>query len=175
MNKAISEIKRVFTTRLDALEHILGIGDRHFAGDGSFMDKRLDDDMLPFAAQVAFACNQSRGFSQWCAGEAIDNLAPDSIETVEQARTVIAQTRDLVSAIPVDDAKLDEIKRVGLGPGRYCELTGHRYVADWLMPNLYFHITAAYAILRMLGAPVGKTDFLLFLAPEVKQEDDPMG
>jgi uncharacterized protein len=38
------------------------------------------------------------------------------------------------------------------------------------MPNLYFHITPAYAILRMLGAPVGKTDFLLFLAPEVKLE-----
>jgi uncharacterized protein len=102
--------------------------------------------------------------------EAIDNLAPDSIETIEQARAAIARTRDLVSAIAVDDAKLDEIKRVGLGPGRYCELTGHRYVADWLMPNLYFHITIACAILRMLGAPVGKTDFLRFLAPEVKLE-----
>jgi uncharacterized protein len=170
MNQVIPEIKRVFTTRLDALEHILGIGERHFAGDESFMDKRLTDDMLPLAAQVAFACNQPRGFSQWCAGEAIDNLAPDSIETVEQARAAIARTSELVSAIAVDDAKLDEIKRVGLGPGRYCELTGHRYVADWLMPNLYFHITTAYAILRRLGAPVGKTDFLRFLAPEVKLE-----
>jgi uncharacterized protein len=171
MNQAIPEIKRVFTTRLDTLEHILGIGDTHFAGDGAFMDKRLADDMLPFAAQIAFACNQPRGFSQWCAGEAIDNLAPDSIETIEQARAAIARTRELVSAIAVDDAKLDEVKRVGLGPGRYCEMTGHRYVADWLMPNLYFHITTAYAILRLHGAPVGKIDFMRFLAPAVKLED----
>jgi uncharacterized protein len=171
MNQGISEIKRVFATRLETLDHILGIGERHFAGDADFMGKRLAEDMLPFAAQIAFACNQPRGFAQWCAGEAIDNLAPDSIQTVEQARTVIAQTRDLVSAIAVDDAKLDEIKRVGLGPGRYCELAGHRYVADWLMPNLYFHIATAYAILRMHGAPVGKIDFLRFLAPSVRLED----
>jgi len=38
------------------------------------------------------------------------------------------------------------------------------------MPNFYFHITAAYAILRMLGAPIGKADYLTFLAPYVKQE-----
>jgi hypothetical protein len=37
--------------------------------------------------------------------EAIDNLAPDSIETIEQARAAIAQTRELVSAVAVDDAK----------------------------------------------------------------------
>lgn len=69
MNQAISEIKRVFTTRLDTLDHILGIGDKHFAGAGAFMDKRLADDMLPFAAQIVFACNQPRGFSQWCEGK----------------------------------------------------------------------------------------------------------
>jgi uncharacterized protein len=38
------------------------------------------------------------------------------------------------------------------------------------MQDLYFHIAIAYAILRMLGAPVGTTDFLRYLAPEVKLE-----
>jgi hypothetical protein len=49
-------------------------------------------------------------------------------------------------------------------------MPGHQYVADYLLPNLYFHITAAYAILRLLGAPVGKADYLSFLGPLVKQE-----
>src|SRR3546814_7169962 len=128
--------------------------------------------MLPFTAQVAFACNAPRAFSQWCAGEAIENLKPDSIQSAAGVRAAIAQTRALVAGIAADDSKLDEIKRVGLGPGRYCEMPGHQYVADYVLPNLYFHVTAAYAILRMPGAPVGKSDYLGFLAPLVKQEGD---
>jgi hypothetical protein len=169
-NPNIIELKRVFTTRLAALEHVLDIGEKHLPDADAFMDKRLVDDMLPFSAQIAFACNQPRGFSQWCAGQPIDNLAPDSIRSIDDARAAISQTRDLVAAITVDDAKLDEIKRIGLGSGRYCEMPGRQYVADYLLPNLYFHITAAYAILRLLGAPVGKADYLSFLGPLVKQE-----
>jgi uncharacterized protein len=166
----INEIQRVFTTRLDTLEHLLSVGERHFSGEDAFLGERLADDMLPFSAQVAFACNQPRGFSQWCAGEAIDNLKPDSLHSIAEARAAIAQTRQQVAGIAVDDAKLDETERIGLGPGLYCELPGHQYLADYLLPNLYFHVTTAYAILRKLGAPLGKPDFMRFLAPLVKQD-----
>ena len=168
-NPQISGLQRILVSRLETLEHLIDIGETHLP-DASFMDKRLAEDMLPFSAQVAFACNQPRGFSQWCAGQPVENLAPDSIRTVAQARDAIAQTRALVAGIAAGDAKLDETKRVGLGPQRYCELPGHQYVSEYLMPNLYFHITAGYAILRMLGAPVGKADFMRFLAPHVRQE-----
>jgi hypothetical protein len=168
-NQKISELQRVFTSRLETLEHVLDVGEKHFPDADAFMGKRLAEDMFPFSAQIAFACNQPRGFSQWCAGQPIENLAPDGIQSIEQARAAIAQTKELVSSIAVDDARLDEIKRIGLGPGRYCELPGHQYFADYLLPNLYFHITAAYAILRLLGAPVGKSDYMYFLAPFVKQ------
>ena len=170
MTTTIAEIKRIFDSRLDTLDHILDVGETQFANPDDFIGKRLADDMFPFSAQIAFACNQPRGFSQWCAGQPIDNLAPDSIETAGQAHAVIADTRALVAAIDVDDAKLDETKRIGLGPGRYCLLPGHQYVSEYLMPNLYFHMTAAYAVLRSLGAPIGKTDFMRFLAPHVKFE-----
>ena len=169
-NQKITELKRIFTSRLDALEHLLAIGEKHFPDANAFMGKRLAEDMFPFPAQIAFACNAPRGFSQWCAGQAIDNLKPDSFHSLDEARAAIAQTRAQVAAIAVDDAKLDETKRIGLGPGLYCELPGHQYVADYLLPNLYFHITTAYAILRLLGAPVGKADYLRFLAPFVKHE-----
>ena len=169
-NRKINEIKRVFNTRLDVLEHIVSIGEKHFGDADAFLDKRLVDDMLPFTAQLAFACNAPRGFSQWCAGEAIENMKPDSLRNITDVRAAIAQTMALVAGIAADDAKLDETKRVGLGPGRYCELPGHQYIADYVVPNLYFHVTTAYAILRMLGAPVGKADYLGFLGPLVKHE-----
>ena len=170
MTTTIAGIQRLFTSRLETLEHILDVGETQFANPDDFLGKRLADDMFPFAAQIVFACNQPRGFSQWCAGQQIDNLAPDSITNIDQAHATIAQTKSLVAAIAAGDAKLDEVKRIGLGPGRYCELPGHQYVADYLVPNLYFHITAAYAILRMLGAPIGKSDYMRFLAPHVKHE-----
>ena len=168
-NAAIREIQRVFDTRLETLEHIIQVGETH-VGVGGFLAMRLVDDMLPVAAQVAFSCNAPRGFAQWCAGEPVENIKPDSIGSLAQAREAIAQTRAQVAGIGVDDAKLEEIKRVGLGPGRYCELPGHQYLADYVVPNLYFHLTTAYAILRQQGAPLGKSDFLMVLRDYVRTE-----
>ena len=167
--QAIAELQRVFRTRLDTLAHILDVGERHL-GNGDFLQERLVADMLPLAAQVAFACNAPRGFAQWCAGQPIDNLKPDSITTLAEARAAISQAQAMVAGIAADDARLDETKRVGLGPGRYCELPAHQYVADYVVPNLYFHVTTAYAILRKLGAPLGKQDYMTWLAPHVRSE-----
>ncbi len=91
---------------------------------------------------------------------------------MELARSHIDQTKRLVSGINASDSKLDEVKRIGLGPRMYCELPARQYVSDYLMPNLYFHITTAYAILRKLGVPIGKADYMSFMAPYVKLEGD---
>lgn len=167
--KKISEIKRIFTSRLDVLDHILSVGEEHFSDMDVIMQERLAEDMFPLGTQIAFACNQPRGFSQWCAGQPIENLSAE-VDSLTAARAHIAQTRELVTDIDVDDSKLDEIKRVGLGPGRYCELPARQYLNDFLMPNLYFHITTAYAILRKLGAPLGKSDFMTYLKPYIMEE-----
>ncbi len=165
----ISEIQRVFVARLDALGHILDVGEKHLPDFDAALQKRLAPDMFPLGAQVALACNQPRGFSQWCAGKPIDNLKAEA-GSAAQARSQIAETKQLVAAIAASDDKLDEVKRIGLGPGRYCELPGRQYVSDYLLANLYFHVTTAYAILRKLGVPLGKADFMAFLAPHVRQE-----
>ena len=165
----ILELQRIFTTRLDALAHVVSIGEAHFPGEEALLSARLAPDMFPFGAQVAFACNQPRGFSQWCAGQAIENLGVE-VASLAQARDWIADTKLRVASIAAGDDQLQKTKRVGLGPERYCELVGMRYVNDYLIPNLYFHITAAYAIVRGAGAPIGKADYLQFLGPDVKQE-----
>lgn len=165
----IAELQRLFTTRLDTLSHILAVGAKHVDLEAALKDARLAPDMFPLGAQIAFACNQPRGFSQWCAGEAIDNLGRE-IDTVAQAQAILVDTKARVAAIAATDAKLDEIKRVGLGPGKYCELPARRYVSEYLLPNLYFHMTTTYSILRHLGVPLGKADFMAFLAPHVRSE-----
>ena len=79
-------------------------------------------------------------------------------------------SRARVLAIACDDGKLEETKRIGLGGALYCELPGHGYVSEYLLPNFYFHITTTYAILRMLGVPVGKADYMRFLLPHVRSD-----
>ncbi|HET8555001.1 MAG TPA: DUF1993 domain-containing protein [Rhodanobacteraceae bacterium] len=167
----IAEIQRVFLSRLDTLNHILDVGEKHLQDFEAALQERLAPDMYPLGTQIAFACNQPRGFSQWCAGRPVENLARE-VDSVAQARSHISQTKALVSAIDVGDDKLDEVKRIGLGPGRYCELPARQYLSDYLLPNFYFHITTTYAILRMLGVPLGKLDFMIFLTPHVRQESD---
>ena len=167
-NSRIQQLQHIFVSRLDTLSHLLQVGEAHLA-DRDLINERLAPDMLPLGAQVAFACNQPRGFSQWGAGQPIENIDP-AVPSLEAAYAHIADTRARVLAIDCDDARLGEIKRIGMGKSRYCELPGDQYVSEYLMPNLYFHITAAYAILRMLGAPVGKADYMRFLAAQVRQE-----
>ena len=169
MTTEISELQRIFQSRLDTLSHLLDLGAKHLDLDAEMATARLAEDMLPLGAQIAFACNQPRGFAQWCAGQPVENLPPD-VGSVAVARGHIADAKARVAAIAADDRKLDETKRIGLGPGKYCELPARQYASDYLLPNLYFHMTTTYSILRMLGAPVGKADFMRFLAPHVRIE-----
>ncbi|AMX03575.1 DUF1993 family protein [Microbulbifer thermotolerans] len=166
----ICEVKRIFTSRIKVLEHILSVGEAHFSDMRAIMHERLAEDMFPFGAQIALACNQPRGFAQWCAGDPIENLNTD-VDSPDKARALITQTCDLVASITADDSRLDDIKCINLGPDTYCELPAHRYVNDFLIPNLYFHITVAYAILRKLGAPIGRADFTFHLSPYVTMKE----
>lgn len=165
----IDDLKRILVSRLDVLGHIVDLGVEHLPDFNAALQERLAPDMFPLGAQIVLACNQPRGFAQWCAGQPVENLGL-GVESLDQARSHISQTRALVAGITADDRKLDEIKRVGLGGGRYCELPGRHYVSDYIVPNLYFHITITYAILRKMGVPVGKADFLMFLAPHVRTQ-----
>lgn len=169
--REIDEIKRIFLTRLDTLDHILSVGERHLPDMDAAMHERLAPDMLPLGTQVALVCNRPRGFAQWCAGQPIVDLDP-AVGTLALARSLIQQTKALVVAVDVTDARLDDTKRTGLGPGRYCETSARLYVSDYLVPNFYFHISIAYAILRRLGVPIGKADYMAFLAPLVRKVND---
>ncbi|NUS39705.1 MAG: DUF1993 domain-containing protein [Lysobacter sp.] len=165
----IAALKTLFDSRLETLAHLFDVAAQGWRED-DILQRRLAPDMFPFGAQVALACNQPRGFSQWCRGLPIENL-PTEVASFAQARQHIVDTRALVAEIDVDDTQLQQVKRIGLGPEMHAEVAGHAYVADHLLPNLYFHLATAYAILRAAGAQIGKRDFLTYLAPHVRRNE----
>lgn len=164
-DQQIASIKTMFASRLDTLSHLLDVAGKI---DG-VLDKRIAPDMLPFGTQIAFTCNQPRGFALWCQGQPVQNLSAE-VSSLAMGRQHIADTKALLQEIKVDDAKLEEVKRIELGPTMYVELRGHEYVRDFLVPNFYFHLTTAYDILRMNGAQIGKADFMTYIGPLVKQK-----
>lgn len=167
----ITALQNIFSSRLDTLSHLLEVGESHFANNEEILlHHRIAPDMLPFGTQIVFTCNQPRNFALWCMGELDNNLNPEVV-SLNEARNHISATKQLLAGINVTDAKLSEIKRLELGQGLYIELPGLSYVDDFLMPNFYFHLTTAYDILRMAGAPIGKRDFMLHLVPFLKHQD----
>ncbi len=168
-SQTVDSIKAIFQSRLTTLEHLLKSAQTHFKGDESFLQERIAADMLPFGTQVAFTCNQPRNFALWCDGKPMDNLDPE-VTSLAQAHEHIANTKELLASIGIDDEKLEEATRIDLGKELYMEMSGSAYVNDFLMPNFYFHLVTAYDILRMAGVPIGKRDYMMHLVPLLKQK-----
>lgn len=168
------EIKRIqhqFSSRLETLSHLLDVAEKHFGAEAeSILERRLAEDMFPLGTQIAFSCNQPLGFALWCAGQPVENLNPE-VKSFGRAREHIARTQALLADIKADDSKLSEIKRIGLGPELYAELPGYEYVQEFLIPNFYFHLSTAYAILRMAGVPLGKADYMRHMGPFVRRQE----
>ncbi|MDX2097183.1 MAG: DUF1993 domain-containing protein [Leptolyngbyaceae cyanobacterium bins.59] len=171
-NQKIVALQNIFDSRLDTLSHLLEIAESHFADDiETLLQLRIASDMFPFSTQIVFVCNQPRNFALWCLGRSANNLNPNVTSLVE-AHSHISSTKELLASINVADSKLLEVNRIDLGQELYAELSGLSYVDDFLMPNFYFHITTAYNILRMAGAPIGKRDFMMHLVPSLKHQSN---
>ncbi|MFE4107956.1 DUF1993 domain-containing protein [Almyronema epifaneia] len=168
LSQNIGSIQTLFQTRLTTLEHLLKVAQTHFSEDESFLEKRIAADMLPFGTQIAFTCNQPRNFALWCADQPANNLDP-TVTSLAQANEYITNTQELLANIDAADEKFAEVTRIDLGQSLYLELPGSAYVNDFLIPNFYFHLVTAYDILRMAGVPIGKQDYMMYLAPLVKK------
>lgn len=165
-NQNVDSIKSLFQSRLSTLEHLLKSAQTHFGDDESFLQKRIAADMFPFGTQIAFTCNQPRNFAFWCNGKPMDNLDPD-VTSVAQAYEHIANTNELLLSINVEDTKLAEMTRI-YDQSFYIDLSGSAYVNEFLIPNFYFHLVTAYDILRMVGVPIGKRDYMMHLVPLIR-------
>lgn len=168
-SQSIDLIRTLFQSRLATLEHLLESAQTHFCDDESFLQKRIVADMFPFDTHIAFTCNQPHNFALWCDGKPTNNLDPD-VTSLAQAYEHIANTKELLLGVNVEDAKLAEVTRIDLGQSLYVELSGNAYVNEFLIPNFYFHMVTAYDILRMAGLPIGKRDYMMHLVLLVRKE-----
>lgn len=125
------------------------------------LETRLFPDMFPLARQVQIACDLANN-----GGARLAGVEPprheDKEKTIAELKTRIASTVAFVKAL--DRAKIDgaadrEIT-FPLGPENKGHMRGADYLNHFALPNFYFHLSIAYAILRHCGVELGKRDFL---------------
>ena len=155
----------VFRTMLGNLSHLLEKG-QAYAQARKFdpqvlVTYRLAPDMLPFSRQIQIACDAAKNGVARIAGVEAPKFE-DNEATFDELRARIAKTLAWLETVPA--AKLDgtEDKDITFPVGRESTRTmkGEAYLKHWVLPNLFFHVTTAYAMLRHNGVDLGKADYL---------------
>ena len=143
---------------LGSLSSILAKGEAHGGIDPS--EARLAPDMLPLKAQVYIATDSAKGCGARLAGVDIPKF--EDVETsFAELRARIAKTIDFLEGLDRKGFAGSEGKQIVLKfPSQTLEYNGKDYVGQFVLPNAYFHITTAYAILRNRGVALGKGDYL---------------
>ena len=121
---------------------------------------RLAPDMFALARQVQVACDQAKNGAARLAGTEAPKFE-DAETTLEQLKERIAKTVAYLKTLDAKaiDASADREITFPLGPAKG-QMMGGDYLNHFVLPNFYFHLTAAYAIVRHCGVEVGKRDFL---------------
>lgn len=123
---------------------------------------RLAPDMFPFTRQVQIACDAAKNGVARLSG--VEAPKFDDTETsFEQLQERIRKTLAFIATVPAAAIDGTEEKEFTFpaGPGKTRTMKGQDYLNHWMLPNLYFHITTAYTILRHNGVDVGKVDYLM--------------
>lgn len=121
---------------------------------------RLAPDMFPLLRQVQIACDFAKGPIARLAG--IDNPKFEDVETdIAGLKARIAKTLAFVNAVPASALDGAETRDITIQAGsQTMEFKGQAYLVGFAIPNFYFHLSMAYAILRHNGVDVGKRDFI---------------
>ena len=155
----------IFVRMLGNLSHWLDKADT-FAATKKFdvsvlLNSRLAPDMLPLTRQVQIACDAAKfGVARLAAVEA--PKMEDNEATLAELKTRIQLTLDFIQSIPTTSVENSEQREVqvpirGMDP---LQFKGEDYLRFFVLPNFFFHVTTAYAIMRHNGVDLGKGDYL---------------
>ena len=159
-NATISPLKRALAN----LSHILKKGEAH--ADAKKIDHavllngRLFPDMYPLIRQVQIATDMSKGAAARLAGLEVPKY-DDNETSFEDLQARIAKTIAFIDTIKPEQLTGSASRDITITVRQTdMHFKGEAYLLSWVMPNVYFHVTTAYNILRYNGIELGKPDFL---------------
>jgi hypothetical protein len=123
------------------------------------LNSRLAPDQFNFIRQVQIACDTAKFYAARMTGKEAP-IHEDTEKTLPELKARIETVIGYLNSFKAEDFKGAEERKISQPrwEGKY--LTGFEFATQHAIPNVYFHVATAYAILRHNGVPVGKKDFL---------------
>lgn len=155
----------VFVRMLNNLSSILTNAEKQAKAKGYdpavLLNARLAPDMFPLTRQVQIATDQAKGCVARLAGHQVEAIE-DTETTFADLQARIKKVLAIVESYKPEDFDGAETREITIKiPNAEMKFVGLDFVNQWAMPNFYFHITMAYALLRHNGIELGKKDFLI--------------
>src|SRR5258706_1453976 len=125
----------------------------------SLLEARLAPDMHPLTRQIQIASDAAKNVARLAGTE--PPSFPDTETSFPELQERIARTITYLKSIPKEKLAGSETRKIELKlPSRTLEFPGDIYLTSFVLPNFFFHVTTAYALLRHKGIQIGKMDFL---------------
>jgi uncharacterized protein len=155
----------VFNQLLGGLADVLKKAEAHATerkiDANAYLQSRLYPDMFPLVRQVQIACDFAKSVSARLA-QADVPAWEDNEATFEDLQSRIARTQAYINSLDAANFEGAESRDIVLRPGTPKEkkLSGQAYLLNYGLPQFFFHVTTAYALLRHAGIEIGKRDFM---------------
>ena len=130
----------------------------------AIMEARLAPDMRPFPAQIQMASDSAKGAIARLTGVEAPSML-DTEATLSELKERCAKTIAFIEGVDASafDGAEDRQVELKFPNGMGYRFNGAEYLTGFAIPNFFFHVTAAYALLRAEGVAVGKPDYLMHL------------
>jgi hypothetical protein len=127
----------------------------------ALLQARLFPDMFPFVRQIQIASDNAKGIAARLAGVDVPSF-PDTEQSFEELHARLAKTIAFLETVKPAQFEGSEERDIVVYKGTPWEMKfkGQTYLVNFGLPNFFFHVTTAYALLRHNGVDVGKDDFI---------------
>jgi hypothetical protein len=155
----------VYKQMLNALAEVLRKAEAHATEKNidhdAFLQARLYPDMFPLVRQVQIAVDFAKGAAARLSGTPMPSY-PDTEKTFKELQELLSTVLGFIDTLDAKQFEGADDKEIVLRPGTPKErkLSGSAYLRNYNLPQFFFHVTTAYAILRHNGVEIGKRDYM---------------
>lgn len=160
-NSSVPVFVRMFGNTLAWLDKAQAHADARKFDSANYLGLRLAPDMLPLTRQVQIATDGAKGCVARLAGLEVPKW-DDNEASLDDLRARLRRASDYVQTFTPQQFEGSEGREIVLPmrSGDPLRFSGENYLKHFVLPNLYFHLTTTYALLRHAGVELGKKDFL---------------
>ena len=156
----------VFTAALGNMQKWLDKAAGEGLQEAALVQARLAPDMRPLSAQFQMSSDTAKGAIARLTGVEAPSM-PDTETSFAELKARCQRTIDFIQGVDRSafDGAEDREVVMKFPNGTGYRFTGQGYLTGFALPNFFFHVTTAYALLRANGVGLGKPDFLQHLGP----------